>query len=90
MRDLTQVTKALAERAEHNDRTASFPADSIAAIHDAGLLTATVHERYGGQGRRAGGDRRHPAGARPGRPFGRADQRDDDVRARLAAACPRR
>jgi len=37
-------------RAEHYDRTASFPADSIAAIHDAGLLTATVRERYGGQG----------------------------------------
>ncbi len=48
--DLGQVTKVLAERAEHYDRTASFPADSIAAVHDAGLLTATVHERYGGQG----------------------------------------
>jgi alkylation response protein AidB-like acyl-CoA dehydrogenase len=48
--DLAEVTKVLAERAEHYDRTASFPADSIAAIHDAGLLTATVHERYGGQG----------------------------------------
>src|SRR5580704_15211439 len=50
--DLAQVTKVLAERAEHYDRTASFPADSIAAVHDAGLLTATVHERYGGQGAR--------------------------------------
>jgi alkylation response protein AidB-like acyl-CoA dehydrogenase len=48
--DLAQVTKVLAARAEHYDRTASFPADSIAAIQDAGLLTATVHERYGGQG----------------------------------------
>jgi alkylation response protein AidB-like acyl-CoA dehydrogenase len=48
--DLAQVTKVLAERAGHYDRTASFPADSISAIHDAGLLTATVHERYGGQG----------------------------------------
>jgi hypothetical protein len=48
--DLAQVTKTLAARAEHYDRTASFPADSIAAIHDAGLLTATVHERYGGRG----------------------------------------
>jgi alkylation response protein AidB-like acyl-CoA dehydrogenase len=48
--DLAQVTKVLALRAEHYDRTASFPADSIAAVHDAGLLTATVHERYGGQG----------------------------------------
>ena len=52
VRDLGQVTKVLAERAEHYDRTASFPADSIAAVHDAGLLTATVHERYGGQGAR--------------------------------------
>ena len=50
MPDLAEVTKVLAERAGHYDRTASFPADSIAAIHDAGLLTATVHERYGGQG----------------------------------------
>jgi alkylation response protein AidB-like acyl-CoA dehydrogenase len=50
MPDLAQVTKALAARAQHYDRTASFPADSISAIHDAGLLTATVHERYGGQG----------------------------------------
>lgn len=50
MTDLAEVTRALAERAEHYDRTASFPADSIAAVHDAGLLTATVHQRYGGEG----------------------------------------
>ena len=50
MPDLTQVTKVLADQAGHYDRTAAFPADSIAAIHDAGLLTATVHERYGGRG----------------------------------------
>jgi alkylation response protein AidB-like acyl-CoA dehydrogenase len=50
MPDLSQVTKVLAARAEHHDRTASFPADSIAAIQDAGLLAVTVHERYGGQG----------------------------------------
>jgi hypothetical protein len=31
--DLAQVTKLLAARAGHYDRTASFPADSIAAIH---------------------------------------------------------
>ena len=41
MPDLAQVTKVLAARAEYYDRTASFPADSIAAIQDAGLLTAT-------------------------------------------------
>lgn len=50
MPDLAQLTKVLAERAERYDRTASFPTDSIAAIHDAGLLTATVHARYGGRG----------------------------------------
>ncbi len=50
MPELAEVTRALAERAGHYDRTASFPADSIAAIHEAGLLTATVHERYGGPG----------------------------------------
>jgi alkylation response protein AidB-like acyl-CoA dehydrogenase len=48
--DLAQVTRLLAERAEYHDRTAEFPATSIAAIHDAGLLTATVHQRYGGRG----------------------------------------
>jgi len=48
--DLGRVTKELAERAAYYDRTATFPADSIGVIHDAGLLTATVHERYGGQG----------------------------------------
>jgi alkylation response protein AidB-like acyl-CoA dehydrogenase len=48
--DLAQITKVLAGRAEQYDRTASFPVDSIAAIHDAGLLTATVHRRYGGRG----------------------------------------
>lgn len=50
MPDPAQITKVLAARAEHYDRTAAFPADSIRVIHDAGLLTATVHKRYGGQG----------------------------------------
>lgn len=50
MTDLSAVTKILAARAEQHDRDASFPADSIAVIHDAGLLTATVHDRYGGPG----------------------------------------
>ena len=40
--DLTQITKALAARAEDYDRTASFPAESITAVHEAGLLTATI------------------------------------------------
>lgn len=47
---LPGVTKALAAGAERHDREASFPGDSIQAVHDAGLLTATVHERYGGPG----------------------------------------
>lgn len=47
---LPAVTKILADHAEAHDREASFPAEGIQAIHDAGLLTATVHERYGGPG----------------------------------------
>jgi len=47
---LGDVTAALAERAEEHDRAASFPAEGIAAVHAAGLLTATVGERYGGPG----------------------------------------
>lgn len=47
---LPGVAKILADNAERHDREASFPAEGIAAIADAGLLTATVHERYGGPG----------------------------------------
>ena len=47
---LPAVTEALAARAERHDREASFPDDAIAAVHAAGLLTATVAERYGGPG----------------------------------------
>jgi alkylation response protein AidB-like acyl-CoA dehydrogenase/predicted cupin superfamily sugar epimerase len=47
---LPEVTRALAARAEQNDRTADFPADGIRAVHAAGLLTATVARRYGGPG----------------------------------------
>lgn len=47
---LPEVTAILASAAERHDREASFPADGIQAVHDAGLLTATVHERYGGPG----------------------------------------
>jgi alkylation response protein AidB-like acyl-CoA dehydrogenase len=47
---LPEVTRALAATAERNDRTADFPADGIAVVHQAGLLTATVARRYGGQG----------------------------------------
>ena len=41
-----------------------FPAEGIRAAHEAGLLTATVGERYGGPGPRSGGHRAHPARAR--------------------------
>jgi alkylation response protein AidB-like acyl-CoA dehydrogenase len=47
---LPAVTEALAARAQQHDRKASFPDDGIAAVHAAGLLTATVAERYGGPG----------------------------------------
>ena len=47
---LPEVTSALAEGAEHNDRSADFPAEGIRAVHAAGLLTATVAPRYGGAG----------------------------------------
>ena len=47
---LGEVTAALAAGAEANDRAGSFPADGIATAHAAGLLTATVGERYGGPG----------------------------------------
>ena len=47
---LDAVTRALAQRAEEHDRSAAFPADGIARVHAAGLLTATVGTRYGGPG----------------------------------------
>jgi len=47
---LPAVTAALAAGAERHDREASFPDDAIAAVHAAGLLTATVGQRYGGPG----------------------------------------
>lgn len=47
---LPGITQALAAGAEANDRDANFPAAGIAAVHGAGLLTATVAQRYGGPG----------------------------------------
>jgi alkylation response protein AidB-like acyl-CoA dehydrogenase len=47
---LPEVTAALAARAEEHDRAGSFPATGVGAVHAAGLLTATVSERYGGPG----------------------------------------
>ncbi|MFC9839591.1 acyl-CoA dehydrogenase family protein [Rhodococcus sp. NPDC127530] len=45
---LPAVTAALAERAADYDRTGRFPAESIAVLHDAGILTSTVGRRFGG------------------------------------------
>ncbi len=47
---LPEVTAALAARAAEHDRDGSFPAGGISLVHEAGLLTATVAERYGGAG----------------------------------------
>jgi alkylation response protein AidB-like acyl-CoA dehydrogenase len=47
---LANVAAALAKRAEEHDRSADFPADGIAEVHAAGLLTATVAPAYGGPG----------------------------------------
>ena len=47
---LPEVTRALAAKAEQNDRSADFPAEGIRVVHAAGLLTATVDRRYGGPG----------------------------------------
>ncbi|GAA1972895.1 acyl-CoA dehydrogenase family protein [Microbacterium pumilum] len=47
---LAAVRNELAERAPKHDRDASFPWPGITAVHEAGLLTASVGARYGGQG----------------------------------------
>jgi alkylation response protein AidB-like acyl-CoA dehydrogenase len=47
---LPEVTATLAARAAEHDRDASFPFEGVAAVHEAGLLTATVGERFGGAG----------------------------------------
>jgi alkylation response protein AidB-like acyl-CoA dehydrogenase len=45
---LAAVTAELAATAEEYDRSGAVPTAGIAAVHRAGLLTATVAERYGG------------------------------------------
>jgi alkylation response protein AidB-like acyl-CoA dehydrogenase len=47
---LPEVTRRLAADAQARDRDAAFPHAGIAAVHEAGLLTATVHRRHGGPG----------------------------------------
>ena len=46
----TRVAAALAGHADRHDRDGSFPFEGVARVHEAGLLTATVAERYGGPG----------------------------------------
>jgi alkylation response protein AidB-like acyl-CoA dehydrogenase len=47
---LVDVTATLASHAEEHDRDGTFPAPGIRAAHDAGLLTFTVGEQFGGPG----------------------------------------
>jgi len=44
------VTERIAELAAGYDRSAAFPAESLRIAHEAGLLTATIGEQYGGRG----------------------------------------
>ncbi|WP_051969816.1 acyl-CoA dehydrogenase family protein [Kitasatospora azatica] len=45
---LPRVVDLLAARAEEHDRDATFPYQGVEAVHEAGLLTLTVGQRYGG------------------------------------------
>ena len=56
--DLSPVTAALAATADRYDRSGEFPAAAIAAVHAAGLLTATVSVEQGGAGLGIGGSAR--------------------------------
>jgi alkylation response protein AidB-like acyl-CoA dehydrogenase len=56
--DLPSVTAALAATADRYDRSGEFPAAGIAAVHAAGLLTATVSLEQGGAGLGIGGSAR--------------------------------
>ena len=47
---LPEVTSALATTAADYDRSGDFPAEGIAAVHRAGLLTASVATEFGGPG----------------------------------------
>ncbi|MEV0634651.1 acyl-CoA dehydrogenase family protein [Streptomyces sp. NPDC050619] len=44
------MTDRIAELAAEYDRSAAFPAESLRIAHEAGALTATVGQRYGGRG----------------------------------------
>jgi alkylation response protein AidB-like acyl-CoA dehydrogenase len=47
---LPSIVAALASRADEHDREATFPHEGVELVHAAGLLTTTVHPRYGGPG----------------------------------------
>ncbi|HWN31499.1 MAG TPA: hypothetical protein VNP03_02100, partial [Pseudonocardia sp.] len=47
---LAEVTSALAATAPDYDRSGDFPAEGIAAVYAAGLLTASVATDLGGPG----------------------------------------
>jgi alkylation response protein AidB-like acyl-CoA dehydrogenase len=46
---LAKLTATLAATAEHYDRTAEFPWEPIAAVHDAGILRLGIGADYGGR-----------------------------------------
>lgn len=47
---LPGIVAELAARAGEHDHDASFPFEGVDLVHSAGLLTSTVHPRYGGPG----------------------------------------
>ncbi|WP_103340646.1 acyl-CoA dehydrogenase family protein [Amycolatopsis sp. CA-126428] len=47
---LPSIVAGLAARAAEHDREATFPHEGVELVHAAGLLTTTVHPRYGGPG----------------------------------------
>jgi butyryl-CoA dehydrogenase len=47
---LAELKVTLASHAEEVDRDSSFPWAGIEALHEAGILTATVSEQFGGRG----------------------------------------
>ena len=47
---LPSIVAELAALAGEHDREASFPHEGVERVHAAGLLTTTVHPRYGGPG----------------------------------------
>ncbi len=66
------VTAALAAHAPTHDPDGSFPWPGIQAVHEAGLLTASVGGAHGGRGLSADETVEVFLGARQGRPVGRA------------------